>query len=656
MEQEVLGSTLVLLALSVAAVSLLRRIQLPAILGYLLVGVIAGPHAFGWLGHGEAIHLLAEIGVVFLLFMIGLEISIPHLQTMKGTVLGLGGSQVLLTTLVAGGIAWYAGVSWQGAVVIGGAFSLSSTAIAARQLTEQLEMQSRHGRVALGILLFQDLAVVPFLVLIPIFADGSESMLAPMLWALGKGILAFAIMFALGHWVLRPLFHQVATTRSIELFTLTILLVSLTAAWITNRLGLSLALGAFLAGIMLGESEYRHQIETEVRPFRDVLMGLFFISIGAQLDLTVLPDIWPWVLLTGGGLVIGKGLLITAITRLGGHEMGVAVRSGAVLAQGGEFGFALLALALANNLLSLEQSQPVLAAIILSMALAPILIRHNGRFAKRICTTYLRNMETTAQSLESGARELRDHVIICGFGRIGQNLASFLREEGFDYVALDLDPMLIREAWEAGERVYYGDSTHREILKKAGIQRARALAVTFDGLPTQQRIIHAARSLSDDLMIVVRTHDDHHLEELQAAGANDVVPESIEASMMLAAHLLVHLDVPRDEVERLVEKARADRYRRLRGFFHGEELEEVVEEEDRFRLHTVVLTEDCRAVGRSLADLKLERHGITVTGLRRHGVMGEIPSADLILEAGDALVLQGSAEALEYGEQRLLRG
>ncbi|EGV51264.1 monovalent cation:proton antiporter family protein [Candidatus Endoriftia persephone] len=657
MDHSPLNDVLVLLACSVGAVAIFRRFHLPPILGYLMVGVLTGSHALGWVPDGEAIHLLAEVGVVFLLFMIGLEISIPHLLAMKSTVLGLGSAQVLITLGLAGGIAWYLGVEWQGALILGGIVALSSTAIATKQLIEQLEMQSRHGRIALGILLFQDLAVVPFLVLIPILADpGGGSMLQPMLWALAKAAFAFALMFALGHWALRPLFHMVAGAHSIELFTLTILLVSLAAAALTYQLGLSLALGAFLAGMMLGETEYRHQVEAEVRPFRDVLMGLFFISVGTQLDLMVLPEIWHWVVLITLGLILGKAAIVIAITHFGGHEFGVALRSGLVLAQGGEFGFALITLGIAQGLFSSEVTQPVLAAIVLSMILAPLIIRHNGTFAKQVCANYLGRRMAQAQNLSQASDELSGHVIVCGFGRIGQNLASFLKEEGFDYVALDLDPVLIREAWEAGEQVFYGDSRNAEILHSAGIERARALVVTFHDHHLSEQIIHTARKVSAEIMIVARTHDDHHLEDLEQAGANDVVPESIEASMMLAAHTLRHLDVDKGEIDELIEKARADHYSRLRGYFHGESFEDQVEEEDHFHRHSLVLTEQCRAVGRRIGELGLASHDIEVIGLRRHGIHGETPDPEIILQANDTLIIQGPPKKLEHAEEILVRG
>jgi len=658
MHDSPLGQVLVLLALSVAAVALVRRVHLPPILGYLFVGIAAGPHALGWIAEGETVHLLGEIGVVFLLFMIGLEISIPHLMAMRQAVLVFGGAQVVLTTLIAVAIASANGIPWQGALVVGGALALSSTAIVARQLTEQVEMQSRHGRLALGILLFQDLAVVPFLVIIPILGgDGSGDMAEPLLLALAKGVAVLLAMLVAGRWLSRPLLHWVASAHSVELFTLGMLLVSLTAAWLTYTAGLSLALGAFIAGMLIGDTEYRHHVETEIRPFRDVLMGLFFITVGMQLDLAALPGMLHWVLLLVAGLVLGKGLLIAGLIRLGGYETGVALRTGIVLAQGGEFGFALLALALAERLLAPAQSQPVLAAAVISMAIAPLLIRRNGPLAAWASRSYREHRASDANLIEEQAAQLARHVIICGFGRIGQNLALFLDTERIDYLALDMDPALIGEAWEAGQRVFFGNAAHPQILEAAGIRKAAALVIAFDDHRAAGHIIPAARGLNPDLPILVRARDDRHLEELETTGATDVVPESVEASLVLATRLLHRLGVDLDEIQRLVEQARTDHYRRVRGYFHGrEEVDEAEKIEDHFRLHTLVLKPGDRAVGMVIHDLELKALGVRIVSVRRAGICGEQPDPAMRLRSGDALILQGDAEHLLSAETRLLRG
>jgi CPA2 family monovalent cation:H+ antiporter-2 len=651
---------LILLAGAVIVVALFRRANLPPILGYLFVGMLVGPYGLGWVPDTDDARFLAEFGVVFLLFTIGLEFSLPQLIAMKHMVFGLGGAQVLISTALAWLIAWLAGMSMAGAFVIGGVVAMSSTAIVIKQLTDQLELNSRHGKLAVGILLFQDLAVIPFLILIPAMAgDADGSVIESLLRALLKGAAVVTMMLAAGHWLLRPLFHEIARARSAELFMLTVLLFTLSAAWITHLSGLSLALGAFLAGMSLGETEFRHQVEADIRPFRDVLLGLFFVTIGMLLDMRGLLDILPWVLLITAGIIVVKALLITALARLvTGAEQGVALRTGLSLAQGGEFGFALLTLALGYGLLNPDASQVVLASVLMSMMLTPMLVRYNGHIAKRVfAISYGRSRALTTGNVAVAAKPLSGHVLICGYGRIGQNIARFLDQEGFDYIALDLDPQRVREATEAGERVKYGDSNRREILEAAGLMRARILVISYDDPDSTSRILRHTRELRPDMPILVRTRDDTHLERFQEEGATEVVPETLEASLMLASHLLLLLDIPMSRVLHRVREVRSDRYRMLRGFFHGEQ---ALAPEDpnafRERLHAVTLPEGAHAVGLTLAALNLEDAGVMVTAVRRGGIRGPQPNPDTLLRAGDVLVLYGTPEALEHAEAVLLKG
>lgn len=655
MDHSVLDGILVLLLLSVLAVAAVRRLHLPPILGYLLVGAVFGEHAVGWIPGGHEIEFLAELGVVFLLFMIGLEVSITHLLAMRRVLLGLGGLQVILSTLSTIVLAMWSGLGWESALAVGGALALSSTAIVVKQLQEQLEMHSRHGRNALGILLFQDLAVVPFLVAIPILAGGGDSIGIALLIALGKAILAFTLMFAVGHWLLRPILAWVTAAYSVELFTLAILLLSLAAAWATYQMGLSLALGAFLAGVMLAETEYRHQIETEVRPFRDVLLGLFFVTVGTQLDLSVLPANWLWTLLLTAGVVVGKGGLIVALAWLMQRNLGVAIRTGLVLGQGGEFGFALLALALTHGLVSSEQVQPMLAALVISMAIAPLLIRSNGAIAKRLSSGYRAQREEEEMALADNHAEDKGHVIIAGFGRVGQNLARFLREEGMPYLALDVDPKLIREAFDAGEPVHYGDTSHPEILEKSSIRKAAALVITFHDRNLAERILHVARNLNQQLPIVIRTRNDHHMEDFERLGATTVIPESLEASLVIAARTLELVGIEHAEVERLIARTRDEHYAQLRGVFHGEDLELDVEMLDEVQLHAVTLTERASAIGKRLSDLCLDEVECSVAYIKRAGERLPMEKNPL-LARNDVVVLRGDGEHIARAEKRLLQG
>ncbi len=659
MGASVLDAILVLLAVAVVAVAVFRRFNLPPILAYLFVGMLVGPYALNWIPESEGTRFLAEFGVVFLLFTIGLEFSLPQLIAMRREVLGLGGAQVALTALAGGGVAWLFGMPLAAAVVIGGVLAMSSTAIVIKQLTEQLEVSSRHGYLSVGVLLFQDVAVIPFLILIPVLASDSDASITLELGAaLLKGVFVIGAMLAAGHWLLRPLFHIIAAQRSSELFTLAALLFALAAAWLTHLFGLSFALGAFIAGMLLGETEFRHQVEADIRPFRDVLLGLFFVTIGMMLDLLALPGIIHWVLFLVVAIIFFKVVLITALSRLLGAAPGVALRTGIVLAQGGEFGLALLALALAEGTLAPEASQVVLAAIIITMLLSPFLIASNGAIAKRLYfESYLRNRESQVVEVEGHAERLDQHVVICGYGRIGQNIARFLDQEDFNYIALDLDPVRVRDARAAGEQVFYGDSTHIENLGAAGIGRAKVLVISFDDISMTMKILEQVKRMWPDLPVLVRTRDDANLDGLQQAGATEVVPETLEASLMLISHLLLLLDVPVSRIVRNVQEVRSSRYQMLRGFFHGQEAESLEQASAfRERLQSVELPEAAYAVGCALGSLKLRESGVIVTAVRRGGIKGHQPEPDMVLQSEDILVLYGTPEDLAHAETLLLQG
>ncbi len=659
METEILRDIVVLLAVAVLSVMAFRRLNLPPILAYLMVGAFVGPHGLDWLGNGEETRMLAEMGIVFLLFSVGLEFSLPQLMSMKREVLGVGGAQVLLTTLAAALVAWLAGVSVKGAVIIGGVIAMSSTAVVIKQLREQLELNSRHGRLSVGILLFQDLAVIPFLIIIPALAGGGgHSIPLELLISLAKGALVLAVMLAVGHWALRPLFQSIISLHSSELFTLTVLLFSLSAAWITHLFGLSLMLGAFLAGMMLGETAFRHQVEADIRPFRDVLLGLFFITVGMLLDIHTLPQIIYWVLLIVAVLIVFKTFSIMALSMKAGAEKGVSLRAGLVLSQGGEFGFALLALALKDSLLTPATVQIVLAAVIISMALSPLLIRFNGRITKHWLTaSYGVAREEALHDIEASAQDLDKHILICGYGRIGQNVSRFVERAGFKYIALDLDPVRVQEANAAGQHAFYGDSTHLDLLIAAGLPRARVLVISFADTPASFKILEQVRKARPDIPILVRTGDDGELERLQAAGATEVIPETLEATLMLVFHLLYLLDMPVERIMRQIQAVRSDRYRILRQVFHGQESFDV-EEPDALRegLRTVTLVRGANAVGKQLRELKLDECDVTVTAVRRGGARGLSPKPDTTLEEWDVVVLYGTPEAIERAKAIMLAG
>ncbi len=659
MESSALEDVLLLLAATLVVVVAVRRLKLPPIIGFLVVGMAVGPFALGWVEITETTTTLAEFGVVFLLFTLGLEFSLPRMIAMRGEVFGLGSLQVgVTTTLVAAG-AWSLGVPPLVAVVLGGAVAMSSTAIVVQQLTEQGELNRTHGRLAFGTLLFQDLAVVPFLALAGLIGGaGVDYAGSEIALAVGKAAVALVIVLVAGRWLLRPLFHEIAGAGAPELFTFAVLFVAMAAAWATHAVGLSLALGAFLAGMMLAETEYRYQVEAGIRPFRDTLLGLFFVTVGMQLDVPRLIGQLPVVTAMVAGLLLLKALIITLAARIYAGQWFKAVRTGIVLSEGGEFGFAILTLLLQDRLLGVEFAQPLLAAITLSMVISPLLIRHNKRIAQLLLREH-GPVQTALERAEAATDALaaREHVILCGYGRVGQNVARVLEGQGFEYLAMDLDPFRVRTARQAGDPVIYGDAADERVLESVGLAKASAVIVTFSDPDRSIRIVEAVRRLRGDVPLLVRTADDTQMEELHAAGATEVVPETLEAALMLVSHALLVLNVPMSRVIRTINNIREHRYSLLRSIFRREGAE-LIDETHALReeLHTVVLPPGAWSVGRPLREIRERGAEVSFTAVRRDGIVGRDPDPQMRLREGDVVVLFGTPEALEHAEAVLLAG
>ncbi|MBK8740543.1 MAG: cation:proton antiporter [Betaproteobacteria bacterium] len=645
----------ILLAVGVMVSVACHRLRLPPILGYLLVGIAVGPHALGWIPDAKEARYLAEFGVVFLMFSIGLEFSLPQLKAMRRIVFGLGLTQVGLT--LAGGLAFamLAGWGWQAGVVVGGALAMSSTAIVSKMLAERGELNTPQGRAAMGVLLFQDLAFVPLLIVIPELARGGTSLWAALGLAAVKAVVALSLLLVFGQALMRGWFNLVARQRSPELFMLNLLLVTLGLAWLTELAGLSLALGAFLAGMLIAETQYRYQVEEDIRPFRDVLLGLFFVTVGMQLDFAIVVDrVW-WVLLALAVPIAVKLVLITGLTRAFGNTWGASLKTGFYLAQAGEFAFVLIAAGVGGAFLDNEIRQVILAAMLISMLLAPLLIQAAEPLARRLTANdwLARAAELTLVAARSMARQ--DHVLICGYGRSGQNLARMLDEEQIGYMAMDNDPERVREAAGSGGSVVYGDASRKEALLAAGLLRARALVITFTDLGTAKKILHLAREHKPDLPVIVRTVDDSAIDELLQAGATEVVPELMEGSLMLASHALLLLGTPLKDVLRRIRAVREERYGLFRGYFHGATDHAESDENLQPRLHSVVLPEGAAAIGKRVADLRIGP-GVTISSVRRGGqrmVGSEIEEA---LQSGDVMVLLGTAAGIADVEQMLLAG
>jgi CPA2 family monovalent cation:H+ antiporter-2 len=655
-----LSQVLMLLAAAVLVVALARRLGLPAILGYLAVGTALGPFALGVVEESATTQLLGELGVVFLLFTLGLEFSWPRMVAMRREVFGMGAAQVALTAALVAVVAAAFGLPWRLAAAIGGAIAMSSTAIILQQLTEQAELNRTHGRVAFSVLLFQDLAFVPFLVLagalvaVDQFFSFERIALAVLVGALAVGVVVFA-----GRFLLRPLLYEIAHSRVRELFTLAVLFVALASAWTSQHAGLSMAAGGFLAGVMLAETEYRHQVEAVIKPFRDILLGLFFITIGMLLDLAVLAREFLLIAMLWVAIAISKATIMAVVGRVFGLPPFKAVRAGVVLSIGGEFGVALLTILLQGRALDPSVGQPLLVAVVLSMLTGPLLLRNNRRIARALLGERGPPQPTALAREEAATVDVarREHVILCGFGRVGQNIARVLDSQGFEYIALDLDPARIRNVRQAGDPVLYGDCADEELLQTIGIATATAVVITFANPATALGIIRAVRNLRADVPILVRTADDSRLGELMAAGATEVVPETFEASLMLVSHTLMLLNMPVPRVVRLIGSIRGNRYSTLRSLFRRDDAL-AIDDQHEFReeLKSVVLPPQAWAVGRSLAEVREHGADATVTAVRRQGIVGRDPAPDTVLREGDIVIIYGRPEALEHAEAVMLAG
>jgi len=652
---------LILLTASVCVVAGVRKLALPAILGYLAVGMLLGPHALALVMDNSTTQLLADFGVVFLVFTLGLEFSLPRLVAMRWEVLGVGGAQTLLTTgIVAVGAHLLFHVGPAVAVVIGGAVAMSSTAIIISQLTEQSENNRTHGRLAVAICLFQDLSFPLLLALLSVLSGGGTARADPahIVNAIGIAALALLLVLAAGRWLLRPLFLAIASVRSAELFSLAVLLAVLASAWATHAAGLSLALGAFLAGMMLAETEFRHQVEATIRSYREVLLGLFFITVGMLLDMRLLLRHWLLVTAILVGVLVLKAAVVAVVAKPATQSWFKSLRTGVVVAQGGEFGFALLILLLRRDLLDPDIVQPLLTATVLSMVLSPILIRHNRRITRALLSEsgppHSEAMRETEATLAVAERE---HVVICGFGRVGQNIARVLETTGFEYIALDLDPHRIRAGRQAGDPVIYGDAGQAKMLENVGLKHASVVVITFASPEVALRILRAIRELRSDVPVLVRTQDDARLEELQSAGATEVVPETFEASLMLLSHLLLLLKLPVPRVIRTVNDIRSHRYGMLRQYFRAADALHL-DRSHAFReeLHSVILPPNAWAVGRSIAELSGRGSQAAVSAVRRDGIVGREPDPDTLFKVGDVVVVCGTPEAVEHAETLLLMG
>ncbi|MCF6434580.1 cation:proton antiporter [Pseudoalteromonas sp. MMG022] len=654
--QNIFAEVFALLLAAVVLVWLFKRVGLPAILAYLVTGVLAGSHGIGWMSISYEMHFIAELGIVFLLFSLGLEFSVPKLMAMRNLVFGLGSLQVLITTIVGMFVVKALNYDWLSAFVIASLMALSSTAVVVKILKESGKLNLRRGQLAIGMLLFQDIAVVPLLIAFPLIAQSNNQVLIGALtFALAKGAFVCLLLWAIGKWCLPKIFNEVASVRTDELFVLTTLVVALCAGGLTYLFGLSMALGAFLAGMMLGESQYRHQLEAEIRPFRDILMGLFFVTVGMQLNVPYVADKIAYIILALGALLLLKVLIIALLAQLMGERKKDAVAAGILLWQMGEFGFVLVALASKHNLLDLNSASFLVALGVLSMAITPymidrtsVILRTLNINGERYKNDYNHNINTES---------LSDHVVILGYGRVGQTIARFLKPEAIPYVAIERNPMLVQEAQTAGEPVMFGYSGSQALLKSANVDKARLVIITCSDFNQSQEVIDAIKRVAPEVKILARSTDDSYLDSLKALGVTEVVPEALEASLMLVSHVLHMSGVPMRRIFKRVSKERHNRYEYLHGFFAGDEQDPLEANVDRLEyLHALALPESAFAVDKTIEQLNLDKQKVAITALRRNGEELSSPVQSMVLQASDVLVLKGKPRRVERAEQYLLNG
>ncbi len=646
-----LGLIVFLLAAAVLATTLFRALHLPALLGYIAIGIIVGPSALKLAPEPEQTQHLAEFGVVFLMFSIGLEFSLAKLKVMRREVFGFGGLQVVFTMLAGLAVGLALDLGWAAGVALGGVLAMSSTAIVSKLLAEQHELDQPHGKLILGALLFQDLAVVPLLIFIPSLASGGDPV-GELSQAGLKAVIGLGLILILGQRLLRPWFHLIARRKSSELFMLNVLLITLGLAYATEAAGLSLALGAFVAGVLISETEYRYQVESDIRPFRDVLMGLFFISVGMLLDLNAVAQHWQALLVATLGLIGLKFILVALLVWALREPPHVALLTGLGLAQGGEFGLVLLGLTASHGLITPDLKQIVLAALMLSMIAAPLLVQYSHHIVQRLTGGEWLHRAQDVHAIAVKSFGIADHVILCGYGRNGQGLARMLEAEGVPFMALDDDPGRVKAAVAAGDNVVFGDCTRTEVLMAAGIRRARAVAITFADTHAALKVLAAIQQLKPGLPVIVRTVDENDLDRLKEAGATEVVPEVLEGALMLGSQTLLMAGVPLATVLKRIRQMREQRYSSLRGFFSG--LDEAGQPQDeQQRLLPLHITPDLKCVGKRLGELKLTDIGVSVVAVRRHGIRGSDPDANTILQADDILILRGTPEGLAAAELAL---
>ena len=567
MHAETLNLREVMIFLTAAGVivPLVRRLGVSPVFGFLVIGIAIGPYglarfsdAMPWIDHFlitdlEGVRPLAELGVVFLLFMIGIELSLARLWAMRRQVFGLGGAQIIVSGAVIAFIASLFDNTLAAAMILGGAFALSSTAIVIQLLSENRRLGTATGRASFAILLCQDLAVLPVLFLVGAFAAGNDTPVAfAFAKAIGQAVVAVAVILAIGRLVIRPAFHLVGSTASREMFLAFVLLVIVGTAMLTERVGLSMAMGAFLAGLLFAETEYRHEIEVDIEPFKGLLLGLFFVSVGMNIDIAQVTAKPAWLIASVFGLYLVKSPIVYGLARLFGERHSVALETGLLLGQGGEFAFVVIGMAYTLGLMPNDTAQFMLIVAGMTMIATPLV----AHVARKLARAAEAREDAEGQSEADIPSGLSGHVIIVGYGRVGQMLGSLLDSQSVPHIGLDVDAGLVARFRSAGASTFFGDASRAEMLRKVGAERAAALVVTMDSPWAAEQVVTTARRLWPELPIYARARDRAHAISLIERGASHVIPETVEASLQMGEMVLMGVGVPDDAARRIIETRR----------------------------------------------------------------------------------------------------
>jgi CPA2 family monovalent cation:H+ antiporter-2 len=647
---EFLKTLVIIFGVSAFVVFFLQKLKMPSIVGFLIAGAALGPHGFGFVEEVREVELLAEVGVILLLFTIGLEISLKNLKRIRSTVLGGGFSQVLLTLLATAAIAYPFLGKLNESIFTGFLVALSSTAIIMKMLLDRAEMDSPHGRLSIGILIFQDLCVVPLMLLIPILA-GNQGSFPGLLWTMVKSATILFLVIFSARWLVPNILHQIVHTRSRELFVITVILLCLGTALLTSELGLSLALGAFLAGLVISESEYAYQAISDILPFKDSFNGLFFISVGMLMDLRFLSQNPLLILLAVLFILLLKTSTGFFSVHLLGHPVRVSLQTGLQLAQIGEFSFVLAMAGKSAGLITESLYQLFLSSSVLTMLLTPLIIQLSPNISIWISSKRL--LERLDRMRKKAEREgfpskREGHVIIIGFGLNGRNLAEVLKAASVPYVALELNNDTVLEMKKKGEPIFYGDGTSLEILFKLGIDAARLLVIVISDPASTRRIVQIARKSNPRLYIIVRTRYLTEVDDLIQLGANEVIPEEFETSIEIFARVLHQFQVPRNLIFELIERIRKGSYEVLRKVeLPVKTLPEKCEVISEIDTETYLVNDRSNAFGRSIKDLRIRtKTGATVIAVKRGGEIIPSPELEFLFMPGDIVYLIGKKESL----------